>query len=114
VAAFTVVPRYVLGDPGTPATSERLHLAVVGVGGRGFRLLEDFGFGSQNIVALCDVDAKYAAPAFAQYPKAGKSEDRNELQGLLSYMERAPVSLRRLTYLGDGRVHYQGTKCRIS
>ena len=39
-----------------------------------------------------------------------ESEDRNGLQGLLSYMERAPVSLRRLTYLGDGRVHYQGTK----
>jgi hypothetical protein len=36
--------------------------------------------------------------------------DRAGLQGLLSYMERAPVSLRRLTYLDDGTVHYQGTK----
>ena len=36
--------------------------------------------------------------------------DRKGLEGLLSYMERAPVSLRRLTYRDDGMVHYQGTK----
>src|SRR6266545_7963880 len=35
--------------------------------------------------------------------------DRKGLEGLLSYMERAPVSLRRLTYRQDqGLVHYQG------
>ena len=39
-----------------------------------------------------------------------EAEDRKELEGLLSYMERSPVSLRRLTYRLDGRVHYQGTK----
>ncbi|MGH9363354.1 MAG: transposase zinc-binding domain-containing protein [Thermoanaerobaculia bacterium] len=37
--------------------------------------------------------------------------DRKGLEGLLSYMERAPVSLRRLTYRQDeGLVHYQGTR----
>ncbi len=37
--------------------------------------------------------------------------DRKALEGLLSYMERAPVSLRRLTYRQDqGLVHYQGTR----
>jgi hypothetical protein len=39
-----------------------------------------------------------------------EAEERAELEGLLSYMERACVSLRRLKYLPDGRVHYQGTK----
>jgi hypothetical protein len=39
-----------------------------------------------------------------------QADDRQGLQGLLSYMERAPVSLRRLTYRCDGRVHYQGTR----
>ena len=39
-----------------------------------------------------------------------ESEDRTGLQGLLSYMERAPVSLKRLTYRDDSMVHYQGTK----
>ena len=36
------------------------------------------------------------------------ADDRGGLEGLLSYMERAPVSLRRLTYRSDGMVHYQG------
>ena len=37
--------------------------------------------------------------------------DRKGLEGLLSYMERAPVSLRRLTYRPEnGTVHYQGTR----
>jgi hypothetical protein len=39
------------------------------------------------------------------------AEDRAALEGLLSYMERAPVSLKRLTYRrNDAMVHYQGTK----
>ncbi len=37
--------------------------------------------------------------------------DRKGLEGLLGYMERAPVSLRRLTYRQEeGLVHYQGTR----
>ena len=39
-----------------------------------------------------------------------EAEDRKELVGLLSYMNRPPVSLRRLSYLPQGLVHYQGTK----
>src|SRR6266511_3313067 len=40
--------------------------------------------------------------------------DRKGLEGLLSYMERAPVSVRRLTYCQDqGLVHYQGTRFHL-
>ena len=40
-----------------------------------------------------------------------EAEDRKGLEGLLTYMDRAPVSLRRLTYRKDeGMVHSQGTK----
>ena len=39
-----------------------------------------------------------------------EAEDRPGLEGLLCYMERPAVSLRRLTYRSDGMVHYQGTK----
>ncbi|MCU0728459.1 MAG: transposase, partial [Planctomycetes bacterium] len=38
------------------------------------------------------------------------ADDRRGLEGLLSYMERAPLSIRRLTYRADSMVHYQGTK----
>jgi len=36
--------------------------------------------------------------------------DRKNLEGLLTYMERPAVSLRRLRYREDGMVHYQGTR----
>jgi hypothetical protein len=39
--------------------------------------------------------------------RVGKGE-RAELEGLLQYMERPPVSLKRLTYRDDGRVLYTG------
>ena len=40
-----------------------------------------------------------------------EAHDRKGLEGLLSYMERAPVSLRRLTYRSEnGTVHYQETR----
>jgi hypothetical protein len=36
--------------------------------------------------------------------------DRQALEALLQYFERAPVSLKRLEYLDDGRVLYRGTR----
>ena len=39
-----------------------------------------------------------------------EADDRKGLEGLLSYMDRPPISLQRLTYLPDGLVHYQGTR----
>jgi predicted dehydrogenase len=67
-AAFTIVPRYVLGSPGSPSANEKLNIAGVGVGGMGQSNLGKCA--SENIVALCDVDSAYAAKTFAQYPKA--------------------------------------------
>jgi len=37
-------------------------------------------------------------------------DDRKGLERLLTYMDRPAVSLRRLTYRDDGKVHYQGTR----
>jgi len=67
--AFTIVPNHVLAQP----PSEKLNIAGVGIGGMGqnnVRACE-----SENIVALCDVDEKYAAPVFKRYPKARKWTD---------------------------------------
>jgi hypothetical protein len=46
----------------------------------------------------------------ADWRRKIEAEDRAGLEGLLSYMERPVVSLRRLQYRQDGLVHYQGTK----
>jgi predicted dehydrogenase len=73
VAAFTIVPRYVLGGAGNTAPSEKLNIAGVGVSGRGAGDLE--ALESENIVALCDVDWRHARDAFKRYPNAEKYKD---------------------------------------
>ncbi|MHC4706422.1 MAG: Gfo/Idh/MocA family protein, partial [Planctomycetota bacterium] len=72
-AAFTIVPGCVLAGKGHTPPSERLNIAAIGVGGRGAGVLG--GVESQNIVALCDVDAKRAADTFKRYPNAKRYHD---------------------------------------
>ncbi|MEW6359857.1 MAG: Gfo/Idh/MocA family oxidoreductase [Planctomycetota bacterium] len=58
-AAFTIVPRHVLGGPGHVAPSEKITHAVIGTGGMGkghVRIaLSD---GKARLLACCDVDSK--------------------------------------------------------
>ncbi len=60
-AACAIVPRHVLGRGFTPP-SDTLNVAAVGVGGMGRNNL--INLASQNIVALCDVDWRYADKGF--------------------------------------------------
>ena len=55
-AAFTILPRHVLGRGFVPP-SDTLNIACVGVGGMGRSNL--INVASQNVVALCDVDWAY-------------------------------------------------------
>ena len=66
--AVSLVPRHVLGGPGQKGPSDKLNIAGIGVGGMGQSNLK--ACSAENIVALCDVDANYAAKTFAQYPAA--------------------------------------------
>ncbi|MBN1126084.1 MAG: Gfo/Idh/MocA family oxidoreductase [Sedimentisphaerales bacterium] len=78
-AAFTVVPRHVLGQ-GRQAPSDKLNIAGVGVGGMGNGNINNCK--NENIVALCDVDSKYAGRTFEQFPKARQWKDfRKMLDG---------------------------------
>jgi hypothetical protein len=72
-AAFTIVPRHVLGGARHVPPSEKLNIAGVGIGGRGEGDLDEVG--SENIGALCDVDDRYAAKVFKKYPNAKKYHD---------------------------------------
>jgi predicted dehydrogenase len=54
-AAFTIVPRYVLGGTGYTPPSELLTKAVIGVGSMGKGHL---GLGGTKLLAVCDVDEK--------------------------------------------------------
>jgi predicted dehydrogenase len=73
VAAFTVVPRRVLGGAKHVPPSEKLNIAGIGIGGRGEGNLDECR--SENVVALCDVDDRYAARVFKKYPDAKKWTD---------------------------------------
>jgi predicted dehydrogenase len=72
-AGFTIVPRHVLGGQETPAPSDRLNIACVGVGGMGKENLK--ACETENIVALCDVDSAKAAPVFEKYKDAKRYKD---------------------------------------
>ncbi len=76
IAAFTIVPRHVLGQGYTPP-SEKLNVACIGISGRGGASRN--GVRHENIVALCDVDTRRAGEVFAKYPKAKAYRDYRKL-----------------------------------
>jgi len=77
LAALSIVPRHVLGGAGHTPPSEKLNIAGIGIGGRGQGDLHECG--SENIVALCDVDQAYAGKVFDAYPKARKWTDYRKM-----------------------------------
>ncbi|TKC06043.1 Gfo/Idh/MocA family oxidoreductase [Pedobacter frigoris] len=77
LAAFTIVPRYVLGGQGFIAPSDKLTKAVIGVGsmGRGH-----FEYEGTQVVAICDVDKRHIAQALPSLDKGVKTfNDYREL-----------------------------------
>src|SRR5690606_7313716 len=76
-AAFTIVPRHVLGGPGFVAPSDKLNIACIGVGGMGKNDVD--GVSGENVYALCDVDRKAAEESFRNHPKAKRYTDYREM-----------------------------------
>jgi predicted dehydrogenase len=66
-AAFTIVPRHVLGGPRHIAPSDRVNIAGVGVGGMGRANMQ--ALSGMNLVAMCDVDWAYVDTRYADIPK---------------------------------------------
>ncbi|MFH1922072.1 MAG: Gfo/Idh/MocA family oxidoreductase, partial [Planctomycetota bacterium] len=71
--AATIIPRHVLGAPGEPSANEKLNIAGVGVGGMGSGDVRRVP--TENIVAICDVDANHAANAAKPFPGAKIYDD---------------------------------------
>jgi predicted dehydrogenase len=69
-AAVTIVPSHVWAGP---SPNEKLGIAGVGIGGMGRGNLR--ACGRENIVALCDVDGRYAGKTFKAYQKAKQYRD---------------------------------------
>ncbi|MDR1331816.1 MAG: Gfo/Idh/MocA family oxidoreductase [Tannerella sp.] len=73
---LTVIPGFVAGKSisGQTAPSDKLNIAVVGIGGAGNGSIGAVR-GTENIVALCDIDWKYAKGVFDENPKAKRYWD---------------------------------------
>lgn len=62
-AAFSIVPRRVLGGPGYTAPSDELTRAIIGVGGMG---LSHMRYTGARLLAVCDVDENHLQRALAR------------------------------------------------
>jgi len=76
-AVAAIVPRHVLGGPRNIPPSEKMNVAGIGIGGMGAANLRNLQ--TENIVALCDVDERYAGGTFARYPDAKRYVDYREM-----------------------------------
>ena len=83
-AGLTVVPSVVMGKKfGYVAPSDKLNIAAVGIGGMGNANLNAVK-GTENVVALCDVDWGYSKKVFDAYPNAKKYWDWRKMYDEMS------------------------------
>ncbi|HKK61655.1 MAG TPA: Gfo/Idh/MocA family oxidoreductase, partial [Bacteroidales bacterium] len=73
-AGFSLLPGSLFGGHRKQAPSDRLNIAVVGIGGMGNANLKAVST-TENIVALCDVDWAYSKHVFKENPKARAYKD---------------------------------------
>lgn len=74
VAAGCATGRRPIARRRTISPNEKLNIAGIGIGGKGHTDVDQCAR-TENIVALCDVDSKYAAKTFDQFPKAKRYTD---------------------------------------
>ena len=79
-AAFTIVPRHVLGGRGVVAPSDKLTLAAIGMGRQGMAVTMDLLQRPElQVVAVCDVNAR--SKNYAEYSDNAMLESARELLG---------------------------------
>ena len=79
IAAFHIVPRHVLGGPNHVAPSERVHLAIVGAGGRGRKVLRGMmAEDDVRVVAVADPAKSFSLQDF-YYRDIGGREPTREM-----------------------------------
>jgi len=79
VAAFSIVPRFVLGGSGFTAPSDLLNIAGIGIGGVGQHFIKSCEDEGQKIIALCDVDHSFSKKVFEKHPEASTYYDYREM-----------------------------------
>jgi predicted dehydrogenase len=89
---ISIIPRHVMGK-GFIAPSDKLNIAVVGAGGKGYSdMMNVWNNGASNITAICDVDWNRASAAFKQFPKAKQFKDYRKLLDEVKDIDAITVS----------------------
>jgi predicted dehydrogenase len=90
-AAATIVPRHVLGGPRFVAPSDKVNVAIVGVGGQGLHNARAlFQEKDCQVIALADPAEEWDLSSFYYGGKAGRGPARAEIER--TYAERTPIS----------------------
>ena len=75
IAMFRLGPDTLARGAQRLSANDKINIAGIGIGSQGGADIDAMAAEGHNIVALCDVDDKYAAKKFAQYPKAQQFKD---------------------------------------
>ena len=78
-ALFNILPSRMIDGAEAPAPGGKLNVAGIGIGSQGGRDVEEVAKLGHNIVALCDVDHKYAAKEFEKHPGAKRFTDYRKM-----------------------------------
>ncbi len=89
VAAATILPRHVLGGPGFVAPSDKVNVAIIGVGGQGISNLHSlFEERSCQVVAIADPCEEWDLSSFYYGGKAGRRPVKAEVEA--HYASKTP------------------------
>src|SRR5262249_11260716 len=78
---LTIVPRHVLGGPGHLAPSDKVNVAVVGVGGRGRQNVHDlFDLKDCQIIAVADPAESFSTANFYYKSTGGRAPVAAEIE----------------------------------
>ena len=89
-AAFTIVPRYVLGGKGHVAPSDRVNVGVVGVGGRGKQNIQDlFKLDDVQVSAIADPAEYWNLQRFYYRSEAGRGPVKEMVES--HYQKQIPT-----------------------
>ncbi|MBK8946226.1 MAG: Gfo/Idh/MocA family oxidoreductase [Ignavibacteriae bacterium] len=84
-AAFSIIPRHVLGGKGFVAPSDKLNIAIIGAGGKGRS--DMWSVATENIVALCDVDDRKIEETMTKTKEENKLDLYEALQKVPKYRD---------------------------
>jgi len=91
-AAFTIVPRHVMGGPGTVPPSEKITMAVIGVGTQGLREMTSLlPISEIQVVSVCD-PSQYAI-GYRDWSEDGLLNDLRRLVGRSDWGSRTEGSV---------------------